>query len=130
MYCCVVVAAYTKGALGKHLAVGKVGSGTLLVEDVEQYRIFGFARNDNNVLEVLGSGTDERDATYINLLDDVGLACTACHGLLEWIEVYYNKVDLGDGILSHLLYVALVVAACKDAAEDTWMKCLDTTAKN
>ena len=90
MNSCIVVAAYTEGALSKHLAIGKVGSSTLLVEDVEQHRILGFARNNNNILEVLCSSTDERNTTYINLLYDIGFACSASNGLLEWIEVYYN----------------------------------------
>ena len=69
----VVVAAHTEGTLGKHLAVLDVGSGTLLVEDVEQHAVLSLTGHDNNVLEILCSSTDERNSADIYLLDDVGL---------------------------------------------------------
>ncbi len=59
MNSCIVVTAYTEGALSKHLAIFNIGIRTLLVKDVEQYSILSLARNDNNILEVLCSGTDE-----------------------------------------------------------------------
>ena len=69
----VVVAAYAEGAGCQHLAVFDVGLRALLVEAVEQHAALGLAGHDDHVIEVLGSGTDERDAADVYLLDDVGL---------------------------------------------------------
>ena len=69
----VVVAAHTEGTLGKHLAVLDVGSGTLLFEDVEQHYVLSLAGHNHHVLEILRSGTYERYAADVYLLDDVGL---------------------------------------------------------
>ena len=67
----IVMAADAESPLCEHLAVLDVGLGTLAVENVEQHTILGLARYDDNVLEVLCSGTDERYAAYVTLLDDV-----------------------------------------------------------
>ena len=71
--CRVVVAAHSESPCGQHTAVLDVGLSTLLVQDIEQYAVFSLARNNHHVLEVLGSGADERDAADVDLLDDVGL---------------------------------------------------------
>ena len=69
----VVVAAYAESASSEHLAVLEVCLSALLVKDVEKHAVFCLAGHDNHILEVLGSCTDERDAAYIDLLDDVSL---------------------------------------------------------
>ena len=130
MDCCIVVAAYAESVLGEYLTLCEVGFCALLVDNVKEHAILCLARNDNNVVEVLGSGTDERDTTYIYLLDDVGFACAACYSLLERIEVYNHEIDLRNCIFSHLLTVTLIVATGKDAAEDARMQCLDTSAED
>ena len=99
----VVMTAHTEGTLSKHLAVSEVGNSTLLVEDVEQHAILGLARNDNHIVEVFGSCADERDATYINLLDNVGLRSVAGNGLLKRIEVNDNEVYFGNFIFIYPL---------------------------
>ena len=88
------------------------------------------ASSRDSVIEVLGSGTDERDAAYVDFFDNVGFGRTAGYGLLKGVEVYDDKVNLGDVILLHLFAVALQVASAKDAAEHFGMKRLDTSAKD
>ena len=126
----VVMTAHTEGTLSKHLAVSEVGNSTLLVEDVEQHAILGLARNDNHIVEVFGSCADERDATYINLLDNVGLRSAAGNGLLERIEVNDDEVYFRNVILLHLVNVASVVATGEDATENFRVQGLHTTTKN
>ena len=109
----IVMAADAESPLCEHLAVLDVGLGTLAVKYVEQHTILGLARYDDNVLEVLCSGTDERYAAYVNLLDDIRIAGATGYGLLEWIKVDNHEVDGRYLILSHLIDVALIVAAGK-----------------
>ena len=124
------MAGNTEGASSKHATLFDIGLCALLIKDVEKHAVFCLRRNDNNVLEVLGTSTDERDATYVDLLDDVSLRSTTCHCLLEWIEVNDYEVDLWYLILSHLVEVALKLTTSEDASEDFWVKGLDTSTKD
>ena len=124
------MAGNTEGASSKHATLFDIGLCALLIKDVEKHAVFCLRRNDNNVLEILGTSTDERDATYVDLLDDVSLRSTTCHCLLEWIEVNDNEVDLWYLILSHLVEVALKLTTSEDASEDFWVKGLDTSTKD
>ena len=56
---CVVVTAYAECTGCKHLAVLDVSLSAFLVQDIEQYTVFSLRGNDDDVLEVLGSGTDQ-----------------------------------------------------------------------
>lgn len=100
MDCSIVVAAYAECALSEHLALSESGLCAVSVEDVEEHLVLSLARNDHHVVEVLCAGADERDAAYVDLLDDVGLRSAACYGLLERIEVNDNEVDFRDGVFS------------------------------
>ena len=126
----VIVAAHAERALGKHLAVFYVGLCALLVENVEQHAVFCLAGHDNHVLEVLGSGADERDAAYVDLLDDVGFRSAACHSLLEGIEVNDDEVDFRNVVFFHLLSVALVVAAAQNASKHFGVECLHASTQD
>ncbi len=44
---------------GQHAALLLGGLGTLLVQDVQQYAVFSFSRNDDDIVEVLGISTDQ-----------------------------------------------------------------------
>ena len=66
----IVMAADTEGALGEHPAVFQVGLRPFRVEYLEQHGILGLARDDDDILEVLAAGTDQRDAADVDLLDD------------------------------------------------------------
>ena len=102
----------------------------LLLEQLQQRLVLGLAGNDNHIVEVLGSGTDKADATYINLLDNISLASTTGHGLLERIEVHDNQIDLGNLILLHLLTVTLQVSASQNTTKYLGMKGLYTTTED
>ena len=130
MDCSIVVAAYAECALSEHLALSESSLCAVSVKDVEEHLVLSLARNDHHVVEVLCAGADERDAAYIDLLDDVGLRSAACYGLLERIEVNDNEVDFRDGVFCHLLAVAFVVAASEDATEDAWVQSLNTSAED
>ena len=122
--------AYAKGALRKHLAILDVGLSTLLLQDVEKHAVLSLARHDDHVLEVLGSGTDQGDTAYVDFLDDVGITCTACHGLLEWIQVNDNEVDGRNLLFLHLLLVALVVTASQDSSKYFRVKSFHTATQD
>ena len=126
----VVVRADTEGTLREHLAILDAGLSAFLLQDVEEHAVLCLARHDDYILEVLGSGTNQGDTTDVVLLDDVGIACTACHGLLEWIQVNDDEVDGWDLIFLHLLLVALVVTACQDASKYFRVKSLHTTTQD
>ena len=111
------MAAYAKGTLGKHLPVGQVGLCAFLVEYVKKHAILGLARHDYHVVEILCTGADERDAAYVYLLDDVGIACPTGNGVLKRVQVDDDEIYLGYLVLGHLGAVAFVVAAGKDAAK-------------
>ena len=122
--------AYAEGTGSEHTTVFDVGLGTLLVQDVEQHAVLGLAGHDHHILEVLGAGTNQRDAADVDLLDNVSLRGTTGHGLLEWIKVYDDEVDLRNLVLCHLLLVALVVATAQYASEHLRMQRLHTSAED
>ena len=74
--------------------------------------------NDNDVLEIFGSGTNEGDAAYIDFLDDGTFIGSRSHRLLEGIKVYDNQVDFGNFIFGNLLPVAFYLATIEYAAKD------------
>ena len=106
------------------------GAGTLGTDDAAQLSIFGLGGDDDHILEVLRTGTDERDAADVDLLDDVLGRSTAGHGLLERIEVDHHQVYLGYLVLRHLLAVALVVAARQYTSEHLRMERLHTATQD
>ena len=126
----VVVAADAEGVHGEGAAIGQRGAGALAVEDVEQQAVLRLRRDDDHVVEVLGSGADERDAADVDLLDDVGFRGAALHGLLERIEVDNDEVDGWYVVLCHLCLVAFQVPAAEDAAEDFGVQRLDASAED
>ena len=130
MNSCVIVAADAEGPGGEPLAVGQFALCALLLQQVEQSSVFSLGGHDDDVAEVLGSCTDEADATYVDFLDDVGLACTGSHRVLEGVEVHDDQVDVGDVVLLHLLAVALVLPAAQYAAEHFRVQRLHTSAQD
>ena len=56
---CIVVAAHAESPCGEHLTVLDIGFSPFLIKDIQQYAVFCLAGNDDHILEVLGSGTDE-----------------------------------------------------------------------
>lgn len=79
----VVMAAHTESMLCKHLAVFDICLCAFLVEDVKEQRIFCFTGHNDHIFEVLCTGTDERDAADVDLLDDVLLGSSAGDSLLK-----------------------------------------------
>ena len=124
------MAAHTECTLGKHAAVLDVGLCAFAVQDVEQNGVFGLAWNDDHIVEVLGAGTNERDAAYIDFLDDVGLGRTAGNRLFKRIKVNNDQVDFRNLILLHLLLVALVLATTQNASEHFRMERLHAPSEN
>ena len=79
----VIVAAYAEGTCRQHAAVFDVGLCAFPVQYVQKHAVFGLARHDDNVVEVLCSGAYQRNAAYVNLFYYVGLACSARNGGLR-----------------------------------------------
>ena len=113
----VVVGRHGKGFLGEPAALFQRGVGSALHEDVAQRLVLGLAGHDDHVAEVFGSGADERDAAYVDFLDDGLFVGSRSHGFLKGIEVDDDKVYFGDVVLCHLCAVAFFGAAGQDAAE-------------
>ena len=68
----------------------------LRVDDFEEFGVLVDRRYDHDVLEIFRCGADQRDASDVDLLDDVLLGRARSDGLLERIEVDDHRVDLGD----------------------------------
>ena len=68
----------------------------MLHQDVAQGLVLSLRSYDDHVLVVLGSGADERDAAYVDFLDNVGFGRSAGYGCLKRIEVYDDEVYFGD----------------------------------
>ena len=77
--------ANAKSTGSEHTTVLDICLGTLLVQDIQQYTILSLAGYDNHILEVLGTSTDQRDTTNINLLNDVSLRSTTGYSLLKGV---------------------------------------------
>ena len=71
----------------QYMKTGNVNTMSLNID------ILSHCGDDDNILEVLCPGAYERDAAYVNLLYDVLLRRSACHCLLERIEVHDDEVD-------------------------------------
>ena len=56
---CIVMRADAKCLLGKPLALSLGGAGALSLHDVEQSLVLRLARNNDYIVEVLCTGTDE-----------------------------------------------------------------------
>ena len=81
---------------------------------IKKYVVLSLAWNDDYILEVLCTCTDQRNTTNINLLDNINIAGTTGYSLLEWIQIYDNEVDAWNFKFLHLLLVTLIVAASQD----------------
>ena len=126
----VVVGRYAEGFLGKPAALLQRRRGATLHEDVAQRLVLRLRGHDDHVVVVLGCRADQRDAAYVDLLDDVCLGCAASHGRLERIEVHDDQVYFGDVIFLDLLLVLLQGATAEDAAENLGMQRLDAPAQD
>ena len=120
----------TKGTGCEHLTVLNIGLSTLLVQNIKQHTVLCLRRNDNHVLEVLSTSTNQRNTANINLLNDISLVSTTGNSLLKGIKVNDNQVDLRNLVLSHLLTVALIIATTQDSSEHFRMQCLHTATQD
>ena len=89
--------------------------GLQLFEQRIQVRRVG---DDGDVGVVLGGGADHRRAADIDVLDTSGAVGAGGQRGGEWVQVANQQVDAGDGMVSHGLAVAGVVAAGQDGAVD------------
>ena len=101
-----------------------------MVYYIKKHTVLSLAWNDDYILEVLCTSTDQRNTTDINLLDNISIAGTTCYSLLEWIQIYDNEVDAWNFKFLHLLLVTLIVAASQDSSKYFWVKSLHTTTKD
>ena len=83
----------------------------LRVDDFEEFGVLVDRRYDYDVLEIFRCGADQRDASDVDLLDDVLLGRARSDGLLERIEVDDHRVDLGYFVLRRLFGVFRVGAS-------------------
>ena len=126
----VVVRRHAEGFFGKPAPFFERGVGSAFHQDVAQRLVLCLRGHDDHVVVVLGSGAYERDAAYVDFLDDVGFGGSAGHGGLERIEVDNHEVYFGDFIFFNLLAVLLQGAAAQDASEYFGVQCLDASAQD
>ena len=100
----------------KLFALAEFGAGAAAGEDVHERSVFRLRRNDDDVLEVFGCCSDERDAADVNLLDDVCFAGSFFDSLREGVKVHDDEVYFGDVIAFHFFAVFGVFATFKDAS--------------
>ena len=79
-------------------------------------------RHDRHVLEILRGGSDQRDASDVDLFDHGLLFGPRSDGLFERIQIDDHRVDLRNPVLSGLFAVLRVVAAGKDSSENFRME--------
>ena len=126
----VVVGTDVEG-IGSEAAALLEGGGTVLLGvDVEKLLVVVDGGDNDNVVEVFGGGTDEGNASDVNLLDDVLLGGAGSHGGLERVEVDDDEVDFRNFVLCQLFTVGVHVATAEDAAEDFGVEGLDTASED
>ena len=126
----VVVGRDGKRLFGKPAALFQRSGGAMLHQHVAERLVLCLRSHDNHVVVVLGSGTNQRDAAYVNLLDDCRFVGTACHGRFKRVEVDDDKVYFGNFIFLNLLHILLQSAAAKDTSENLRMQRLHTAAQD
>ena len=67
MYGRIVMAAHAERTSGKPAAVFHIGLRPFPVQQIQQRPIFSLARHDHHILEVLGTGANQRNAAYVYL---------------------------------------------------------------
>ena len=102
----------------------------MFLQQVEQGLVVSLGGYDDDIAEILCCSADEADTADVNLFDDVCLACSGSHCVLEGIEIDDDKVDGWDVVLLHLLLVTLVLATAQNAAKHLWVQRLDSAAQN
>ncbi len=90
----------------------------------QEFRIVVHRGHDNDILEVLCGGADQRDASDVNLFDDVLLGSATGNSLFEGVEVDDDEVYLRDLIFIQLFSVAEHVATTQNTAKNLWVKSL------
>ena len=126
----VVVRADTEGVGGKTAAVVDGGLTLLVFEQPDKFSVVFLRRHNQHIGEVLRAGTDERDATDVDLLDDGRGIFGLGHGLLEWIKVNDDKVERWNVILLHLFLVRLKLGPTQDATKYLGMQGLHATTQD
>ena len=126
----IVMRANIESVSGKTTTLLK-GCRTLLRgDDLQQLGILINRRHDQHILIVFGSGTDQRNASDIDLLDDCLLVGTRCNGLLERIEVNDYQIDLRDLVLFHLLAILGIVPTGQNTTKHFGVQGFNTTTQN
>ncbi len=108
----------------------KLRARAALRQDVTQRLVLGLAGHDDHVAVVFRTRTNQRDAAYVNFLDNGLLAGTRSHCLFKGIEIHNHQINFRNSILSHLAPVAFFFTACKDSSENFRMEGLHTSAQN
>ena len=86
----VIMRTYAKGTLRKHLAILQVCLGTFLFKDVEKNAILSLTWNNNHILEILGTCTNQGDTTNIDFLNNISITCPTGNSLLKRIQIDYD----------------------------------------
>ena len=89
----------------------------LLLEDVEEFGILVFTRDDNNIVEIFSGSANQANTADINLFDNFLCATSVLHCLLEGVEVNNDEVDLRYGILYHLGLVFCQATTAQDSTK-------------
>ena len=126
----VVMRADAEGVGREAVALLEGGAAVLLLVELQKFGVVVHGGHDDHVVEVLGGGADEADASDVDFLNDVLLRGTAGHGLLEGVEVDDDEVDLRNFVFGQLLAVAVHVAAREDASEHLGVQRFDAAAKD
>ena len=116
----IIMTAYTECPCSQQASLLQCGCSALIVQNVKQQAIFALAWNNHNILEILCTSTNQRNAANIYLLNDILLAAVGIgNSLLKRLEIHYHKVDFRNLILCHLSQVAFIVTTSKNATKHT-----------
>ena len=120
----------TESLTGQIITVLLVSLTILGGEELGELRILSLGRYNDDILIVLGSRPDERDAANVNLLYYRLMVSPTRNSVLKGVEIHDDEVNLINLESVKLLNILSIVAACQNSAKDARVKSLDTSAKD
>ena len=125
----VVVGTHSEPTGSEGLPLRQRGFSSIL-QDLSQGAVIVHGGDDDHVLEVFGGASNQCDATDVNLLHDLRLRRTACHGGLKRVQVHHHEVDCRQGVFLHLTHVGLVASSPQDSTKDLGVQGLHASAED
>ena len=126
----IVMRRYGKRLFGKPTAFFEWSGSSVLHQHITKRLVLSLWSNDNHIIVILGSGTYQRNAAYINFLNNSRLFGTAGNSGFKRIQVNDNEVYFGNLVFLYLLHVLFQSAAAKNTSEYLRMQSFNASTQN